>query len=203
MRPGIVAVEHGADLANERVRLRLALTVAVLALEQVGDRVEPDAVDTHVQPEPHDVEHLLANGGVLEVQVGLVREEPVEEELSPHRIEGPVGFLGVDEDDADVRVLLVGVAPDVVVAVRPLRVRPGLLEPVVRVGGVVERVVDDDAHVALVGATNEFAELLDRAELGQDGAEIRDVVSAVAKRRLVDRRKPQGVDAQPLQVVET
>ena len=78
--------------------------------------------------------------GVLEVEVGLVREEAVEVELPAHGVERPVRVLGVDEDDADVRVLLVGVAPHVEVAVRALRVLARLLEPVVLVGGVVERV---------------------------------------------------------------
>jgi hypothetical protein len=120
--PRVVAVDHRANLAQEPVRRGLALAVAVLALEQVGDGVQADAIDAHVHPEPHDVEHLLAHGRVLEIQVGLVREEAVEVELATHRVERPVRLLGVDENDADVRVFLVGVAPDVVVPVGPVRV---------------------------------------------------------------------------------
>ena len=45
-------------------------------------------------------------------------------------------------------------------------------------------------------------EVLDGAELGQHRAEVADVVAAVAQRRVVERRQPQAVDAQPLQVVE-
>jgi hypothetical protein len=67
---------------------------------------------------------------------------------------------------------------------------------------VVERVVDDDAHVALVGTANQLAELFDRSEFGQDGAEVGDVVAAITQRRRVDRWQPQGIDAEPLEVVE-
>ena len=80
------------------------LAVGALLLEEVGHGVEPEAVDAEVHPEPHDVEHRLLHGRVLEVEVGLVAEEPVPEELPPHRVEGPVGDLGVDEDDARVVV---------------------------------------------------------------------------------------------------
>ena len=65
-----------------------------------------------------DVEHRFLHDGVVVVQVGLVAEEPVPVELPPHRIERPVRLLGVDEDDSRVGVLLAGVAPHVVVAVR-------------------------------------------------------------------------------------
>ncbi len=129
----IVPVHHRPDLLEELVGLRLALTVALLGLEEVGDRVETDAVDSEIHPVPDDVQGRLAHGRVLEVEVGLVGEESVEVVLPTHGVERPVGVLGVDEDDADVRILLVGVAPDVEVPVGPLRILSGLLEPLVLV----------------------------------------------------------------------
>jgi hypothetical protein len=101
-------------------------------------------VDAQVQPEPDDVDHRLLHGRVLEVEVRLVGEEPVPEVLPAHRVEGPVARLGVDEDDPRVLVLLVGVAPDVEVAVRALGVAAAGLEPGVLVAGVVDGQVGDD-----------------------------------------------------------
>ena len=60
----------------------------------------------------------LEHGGIVEVQIGLMREEAMPEVLAGHRIERPVRLLGVDEDDARAGVLGVGVAPDVEVALR-------------------------------------------------------------------------------------
>jgi hypothetical protein len=199
---GVVVIEDRAHALDELVRRRFALAVALLGFEEVRDGVEPDAVHSEIEPEPDDVDHRVLHRGVLEVEVGLVREEPVEEELPPHRVEGPVRFLGVDEDDADVGVRLVGVAPHVEVPVRPLRVLAGLLEPLVLVRGVVERKVDDDAHVALVRLRDEILELVEGPEFGEDALEVGNVVATVAKRRLVDRGEPQRVDPEPLQVVE-
>ena len=149
-----------------------------------------------------DVERRFAHRGVLEVQVGLVREEAVEVELTALGVERPVRVLGVDEDDADVLVLLVGVAPDVEIAVWPLGVGARLLEPLVLIRRVIEGVIDDDAHVALVRLRHELFELVDRAELRQNRREVGDVVSTVAQRRVVERRDPQSVDPEPLQIVE-
>src|SRR5262249_25440243 len=49
---------------------------------------------------------------------------------------------------------------------------------------------------------DELAEVLDRAVVGMDGEEVRDVVPAVAERGLVHRQQPEAVDAEPLEVVE-
>ena len=48
-------VHHRAQLLDHRVGFRQVLAVGALALAQVRDRVEPHAVDAHVEPEPHDL----------------------------------------------------------------------------------------------------------------------------------------------------
>ena len=98
------------------------LAVGARALVEVGHRVEAEAVHAHVHPEADRVDDRVVHGRVVEVEVGLVGEEPVPEVLLAHRVPGPVRRLGVDEDDPGVLVELVGVGPDVEVAVRALRV---------------------------------------------------------------------------------
>ncbi len=105
MRPGYSSSTSAADLPDEVVRLRQVLAVRPLTLEQVGDRVEPDAVDAEVHPEPQDVDDRVLHGRVVEVQVGLVAEEPVPVVLAADRVERPVARLGVDEDDPGVLYL--------------------------------------------------------------------------------------------------
>lgn len=200
---GVLLVDHPAQFDEELVRLRVVLAVVPLLLEQVRHGVEAEAVDAHVHPVPNDVEHLLLHGRVLEVEVRLVGEEAVPEELTTHRVEGPVRLLGVDEDDARVLVLLVRVGPDVVVAVRAFRVLSARLEPRVLVARVVHDEVGDDADAARMRLRDELLELGQRAEIGQHLLVVGDVVSTVAQRRGVERRQPQAVDAKPLQVVES
>ena len=175
-------VDHLADAFEERVRLGQVLAVGALALEQVGHRVQPKPVDAEVQPEAHDVDHRLLHGRVVVVQIGLVGEEPVPVELAADRIERPVRLLGVDEDDPRVGVLLAGVAPHVVVAVWPVGIAAGLLEPRMRLRGVVHHQVGDDPDAPLVGGVEQRDEVVDGAEFGQHLVEVADVVAAVAQR---------------------
>ena len=195
-------VHLGPDPPQVLVGLLEVLAVGALARVQVRHRVQPEAVDAEVEPEPQHLQHRVLDQRVLVVQVGLVVEEPVPVVLAAYRVERPVRLLGVDEDDPRVLVLVVGVRPHVEVAERPVRVRPGRLEPRVLVAGVVHDQVGDDPDAALVRLLDQFDEVADRAEVGQDGREVCDVVPAVAQRGVVDRQQPDAVDAQPLEVVE-
>ena len=198
----VLVVDHLAAVLEEGVRLGQVLAVGALPLEQVRHRVKAEAVDAEVQPEPQDVDHRLLHRRIVVVQVRLVGEEAVPVELPAHRIERPVRLLGVDEDDPGVGVALAGIAPHVEVAVRAVRVPPRLLKPGVGVGGVIHHQVGDDPDAAPVRGVQQRHEIVDGAELGQHLVEVADVVAAVAQRRIVERRQPQTVHAEPLQVVE-
>jgi hypothetical protein len=164
------------------VCLGQVLAVGALALEQVRHRVQPEAVDAQIEPEPKHIEHRLLHCRVVVVEVGLMREEPVPVELPSHRVERPVRLLGVDEDDSRVAVLLAGVAPHVVVAVGPVGITPRLLEPRVRFGRVVHDEIGDDPNPTTMCRVEQVDEIVDGAELGQHLVEVADVVAAVAHR---------------------
>jgi hypothetical protein len=199
---GVGGVDLLAHPLEEGVGGREVLAVAALLLVEVRHGVEAEAVDAQVEPEPQCGEDLLLHGRVLVVEVGLVGEEPVPVVLLAHRVEGPVGRLGVDEDDPRVLELLVVVGPDVVVAVGAVGVVAGFLEPRVLVAGVVHHEVDDHSHAALVGGIDELDEVGQVAEFGQYGGVVRHVVTAVPQGRLEERREPEAVDPEPLQVVQ-
>jgi hypothetical protein len=72
----------------------------------------------------------------------------------------------------------------------------------VRVAGVVQHEVGDHPDAPLVRLVQQVHEVIHRAELGQHGPEVTDVVAAVAQRRGVERRQPQTVHPEPRQIVE-
>ena len=115
---GEVRVEPGAQLLQHGVRLGQVLARRALALDEVGDRVHAKPVDAEIEPELHHLPDLFANRRVVVVEVGLMAEEPVPVVRLRDRIPGPVRQLGVDEDDADAAIAIVGVAPHVPVATR-------------------------------------------------------------------------------------
>ncbi|OSY49953.1 hypothetical protein BG846_04419 [Streptomyces fradiae ATCC 10745 = DSM 40063] len=202
-RVRVGGVDLLADPLQEGVGRREVLAVGAFLLVEVRHGVEAEAVDAQVQPEPQRGQDLLLHGRVLVVEVRLVREEPVPVVLLAHRVEGPVGRLGVDEDDPGVLVLLVVVGPDVVVAVGAVRVGAGLLEPRVLVAGVVHHEVDDHPHAALVRGVHELDEVRQVTEVRQHRRVVGHVVTAVAERGLEEGRQPEAVDPQPLQVVQS
>ena len=168
------------------------LAVGAVPLEEVGHGVEPEAVEADVEPEADDVEHGVGHLGVVVVEVGLVGEEAVPVVLAPLGVEGPVGLLGVDEDDPGVGVALVVVAPHVPVGLRVGAVLAGLLEPRVLVAGVVHDQVGDDPDAPPVGLLDQLDRVGQVAVLGQDGEEVADVVAAVAQRATGRRAAARG-----------
>ena len=201
-RVRVELVDLGPDPLQVLVRLLQVLAVGALPLVQVGHGVEPEAVDAEVQPEPQHLDHRVLDPGVLEVQVRLVGEEPVPVVLTADRVEGPVGLLGVDEDDPRSGVLVIGVRPHVEIAERAVRIAPRRLEPRMLVAGVVHDQVGDDPDAPLVRLVDERDEIADVPVLAEHGHEVGDVVAAVAKRRGVNGQQPDAVDAEPLQVVQ-
>ncbi len=199
---GVEPVHLGPDPLEIGVGLRQVLAVGALLLEQVGDGVEPETVDAEVEPESDDLHHRVLHVRVLVVEVRLMMEEAVPVVLAAYGVVGPVGRLGVDEDDPGVRVLLVGVAPDVEVAVRTVGVGARGLEPRVLVAGVVHDEVGDHSDAALVRLVDQADEVPQVAELREDLHIVGNVVSAVPEGRLVQRQQPQAVDAEPLEIVE-
>jgi hypothetical protein len=199
---GVVLVHLAPHPPQVGVRLLEVLAVGAVALEQVGDRVEPEPVQSQVEPEAQHVEHRLLHLGLVVVQVRLVVEEAVPVVGAGLLVPGPVRGLGIDEDDARVLVALLRVRPDVPVALRRVGARAGLLEPGVVHRGVVHDEVGDDAHPALVGLIDEAPHVLDHAVVLVDREEVGDVVAAVPQRRLVHRQQPDAVHAEPLQVIE-
>ena len=199
----VTLVQPAPELLDDLVGLAQVLVAGAVALDQVRDRVQTEPVDAHVEPEAQDLQHLCAHGGVVEVQVRLVAEEPVPVVLPRLLIPRPVRLLGVGEDDARARVEPRIVAPDVVVALgRALGRLPCSLEPRVLVGRVVDDQLGDHAQPARVRLPDELTELLERAVGRVDVAVLRDVVAVVAERGRVEGQQPDRVDAEVSQVVQ-
>src|SRR5438105_2284195 len=89
-----------------------------LTFDEVWDRVHPKPVDAELQPELHDVPHFFANGRIVVVEVWLMAEEPVPVVRLRDWVPGPVRKLGIDEDDPNTTILIVGVAPHIPIATR-------------------------------------------------------------------------------------
>ena len=132
------------------------------------------------------VPHLLADAGVVHVEVRLELVEAVEVVLAGLLVERPRPLLDAGEHDAALRVGRALLRPHVPVVELGARIARGL-EPRVGVGGVVDDEVDQHPHAAGVGLPHELDEVPARAEPAVDPVEVGDVVASVAPRRRLER----------------
>ena len=200
--PGVVGVDLLADALDEGVRLGQVLARRTVTLVEVGHRIEPEAVEAEVEPEPNEVDHGVGDLGVLVVEVRLMVVEAVPVVLLAGVVPGPVGPLDVGEDHSGVGPLLVVVVPHVPVGLGVVPRRARLDEPGVLVAGVVHHQVGDDPDAPAVGVLQEGHQVADAPVVGVHVEEVADVVAAVAHRGGVEGQHPDAVDAQPLHVVQ-
>ena len=178
---GVIAVHVMAQLAQEPVRLGQVLTVGALPLEEVRDRIEPDAVDADLHPEVEGLEDRLLDPRVVEVEVRLARVEAVPVVRVRDVVPGPVRRLEVFEDDPHVLVFLVGLAPHVEVARRRSRLRAArALKPRVLVRRVVAHELVDHPDATAVRFPDELVDVTQGAVHRVDVRVVRDVVPVVA-----------------------
>jgi hypothetical protein len=71
---------------------------------------------------------------------------------------------------------------------------------------LIGRVIDDElgehSQLAALGLLHEASEIPHRAEIGIDGAVVRNIVAVVAARRGIERQQPKRGDAEILKVIE-
>ncbi|MNG75476.1 hypothetical protein D3C79_339800 [compost metagenome] len=93
------------------------------------------------------------------------------------------------------------IAPDVELTQRAGRILRSL-KPRMLGGGVVKHHIHHDTDAALVGLCHQVFEVGHGAVGRIDGAVIGDVVAIIDLGRDIDRRQPDGIDAQLLQIVQ-
>ncbi|MNP02601.1 hypothetical protein D3C76_944590 [compost metagenome] len=200
---GVVGVDFGTDLFENVVGFRQVLVVGAVALDQVRDRVEAQTVDAHVEPVAHHRQHGFHDLRVVEIQVRLVRVEAVPEVLAGHRVPGPVGFFGVEKDDAGAVIFLVVIGPHVEVSGCGAFFRLACaLEPRVLVRGMVDDQFGNHPQTALVRLGNKAFCVGHGAVVAMDAPVLGDVIAVVAAWRGIERQQPDGIDAQVGNVVE-
>ena len=182
----VLAHEQGVwrGLVHRGAHLPGDVTVEVLsavAARHVRD-VDAPAVEGAVPGDP------LAHHAVAVLEDSVAQRGTVVVELRQR----------LDPEPGDVVVVAL---PEVVAALRALRVLPRRDEPLVRVAGVVGGEVAEHAQPALVAGVDQPRERLVAAEHRVHLVEARGVIAVVGAGR-EERRQVDNADPEPLEVVE-
>ena len=171
-------------------------------LLDVDDGVDAESTDPLLHPPSDVLVYFLAQLRVFPVEVGLLFVEDVHIELigarqlvpaRPAKIGPPVGRK------LPVRILVPQVEELAVLAVR---IFTGLLKPLVLIRTVIDYKVHQDGHPALFCLRDQLFHVLHGPEARIDRIIVRDIISLVGQRRLIDRGDPHDVHSQLLQIVQ-
>ena len=173
-------------------------------LADAVDHVGPESVDSPVEPEPEGVVHGLDHRRLVPVEVGLGRLEQVEVPLAGRLVEGPRRCGQVERGHP-----VVGGEPSGCGSRHTYQLRWALSrdEAASRNQGCWSEVWLGTQSMttrrpSAWASADQGVELRQVAEERVDVAVVADVVAEVGHGRAEERGDPQGVDAQPGQVVE-
>ena len=171
-------------------------------MEAEVDRIQAHAVHALVEPEAHVVQRRGAHRRVVEIEVGLRRQEVVQVVLAASRFPLPGHAAEQRQPVVGRAAVRLRIGPDVPVGLVVAAAFAALAEPRVLARRMAEDLVDHHADAESVGLRQQAVEVVEGAEQRIDVAIVGDVVAEVGHRRLEERRDPDRVDAEVGDVVQ-
>ena len=127
----VFPIDQAAHAPAKGMGFRQVFAVGAITLKQVGNGINPEAIDAQIQPETHHIEDRLLHRQMVVVEVGLVAKEAVPVVTLGLVIPGPIGVFRIAEDHPGFRVAIIAVTPYVVGEKGGIGPLPSLLKPVV------------------------------------------------------------------------
>ena len=177
--------------------------ISPVALDQIRDRIQAQAVDAHVQPVAHHLQYRIHHMRIVEVEVWLMGIKTVPEVLAGDRVPGPVGLFGVEKNDSGAVVLLITVRPHVKIPCLGATLgRTGFLEPWVLVRGVINDQFSDHPQTTVMGLSDKLLGIGHCAVIGMYASIIGNVIAIITPWRGVEWQQPDSIDPKLGDVVE-
>ena len=169
-------------------------------LDQVPDHVDPETVDAFAKPEAHHVIDGPAHRRIAPVQIRLLGKESVIIILPRRGVVLPGAAAEFRQPVARRPAVRRRIAPDVPVALWIVARTPAFDEPGMLIGGMVGHEIEDDSEPSGMRGVCQRLEVGHRAEQRIDPCVIGDVITEIGHRRGKDRRQPNRVNAERLQI---
>ena len=164
--------------------------------------VNAEAGNAPIRPEAEDAVEGVAHLLVPPVEIGLLLQVVVEVVLAGPLVEGPARSPEAAHPVVGRLPLALAVGPDVPVPVGRCPRGSRVDEPRMLLARVVRHDVHEHTDASRPSPRHQPVKVLQGPELGRDGTEVRDVITPVGVGGHRDRREPDAVHAQPLEVIE-
>ena len=185
----ILFVHSSPEFFQKGVGFRQVLTVGAFLLVKVGNRVQPQSVHSHLEPEIEGIEYGLVDLGILKVQIRLVGVKTVPVIGLGNRVPCPVAGFKILENDAGFGVFCRCVAPDIEVSPRTAGFGPaGALKPGMLIGGVIDHQFRDHFQLPLMRFPKKSLKIAQGAVTRMNGLKVGNVVAVVLQGGRVKRQ---------------
>ena len=166
-----------------------------------GDHIFTEAVDAEIEPEFEDLLDLCSDKRIVHVEIRLLDGKQVQIIFLPQIV--PLPCLALKMTVPVVRQFSVRLCgpPDIIIGIR-LDAPPGFLEPFMLVARMINDQIHDKLHPALVKTLQNGPKRFHAAVFRCNVHVIRNIIAAVRAGRRIERREPDAVNAELLQIVE-
>src|SRR5437667_2261233 len=164
--------------------------------------IHPKAVDAALQPEAKNVQHFLDDFGITPVEVGLFAQEGMVVILLRMRVVFPSASTKARQPVVQRPAASARAAPDIPVALGVVARRPRLNKPRMLIGTVIGDKIQDDFEITRMRLSDQSIEIREGAEQRVDRGIVRHIVAEVLHWRRVNRRDPNGGEAEPAKIIQ-
>ena len=171
-------------------------------LFDIDDGVDAESADPFFHPPPDILIHFLPELRVFPVQVRLLFVKYMQIQLVRAGQFVPAGSAKIGPPVGRKPALRVLVPQIKEFAVLSVRILAGLSKPLVFIGAVVDDEIHQDRHPSLPCLRDQLLHVLHGAESGIDRVIVGYIITFIRQRRLIDRRQPDDIDAQILQIIQ-
>ena len=184
------------------------ITVGLIILEgqrflDIDDRIKPEAVQPLIQPPVYHIINFFSEVRIFPIQIGLLFVEHMQ-----------IVFIVmsgqfVPDRSAEIRAPVTGerfaffyVCEIKEFAVLSVRILAGFFEPFMFVGAVIDHEIHQNIQITLMCFLKKPIHIRHGSETGVDLSVIRDIIALIRQWGHINRRKPDDIDTQILQIVK-
>ena len=146
--------------------------------------------------------HRALHLRIAPVEIGLLSEKRVIVILTGFFVPRPGAAAEICPPIVRRPTAWIRIAPDIPIPALARARRARIDKPGMTIGSMIRDIVEQELHATAMDIVQQGVEFRHGAEDRVDIGIVADIVAEIRHRRRIDRRNPDGIDAQPLKIIE-